>query len=152
MLYATIFIKHIVCNLIHAVNTGCIFTYTLDAVLIQTFETLEMKTKLLFLGSTKVKKKKKKRKTPFYFNVNYRREMKFILTIMDYCLHQFDALKSFLVVVYMVDLHLRSFYFLTAIPQIFQRNPKVYFSNCLETNLHNISNFSLTVVRHWNYS
>ena len=43
----------------------------------------------------KKKKKKEKTKTPIYFNANYRREMKLVPIIMDYCLLQFDALKFF---------------------------------------------------------
>ena len=40
---------------------------------------------------------KKKKRTPlFIFNTNYRREMKLIPVIVDQCLLQFDALKSFL--------------------------------------------------------
>ena len=31
-------------------------------------------------------KPKKKRNTPIYFNTNYRREMKLVAIIMDYCL------------------------------------------------------------------
>ena len=38
----------------------------------------------------------KKRNTAIYFNTNYRTEMKLVPVIMDYCLLQFDALKSFL--------------------------------------------------------
>ena len=40
--------------------------------------------------------KKKKKNAPFYFNSNYRTEMKLVLTIMDYCQLQFDSLKFFL--------------------------------------------------------
>ena len=40
-------------------------------------------------------KKKKKKGTP-PINRNYRKEMKFVSIIMDYCLLQFDALKFFL--------------------------------------------------------
>ena len=39
---------------------------------------------------------KRKQNTPIYFNANYRREMKLVSIIMDYCLLQFDALKFFL--------------------------------------------------------
>ena len=44
---------------------------------------------------------KKKQSTPIIFKTNYRREIKLIPIIMDYCLFQFDALKFFLGVVYM---------------------------------------------------
>ena len=37
-------------------------------------------------------------------------------------------------------------------PQIFQRNRKVHLTNCLETNIHAISNISLRVIRCRNYS
>ena len=39
---------------------------------------------------------KKKKNTPINSNTNYRREMKFVPIIMDYCLLLFDALKCFL--------------------------------------------------------
>ena len=41
-------------------------------------------------------KKRRKRNTPFYFNTNYRIEMKLVPIIMDYCLLQFNALTFFL--------------------------------------------------------
>ena len=46
-------------------------------------------------------------------------------------------------------LNLNFFYVKT---QIFQRKRKVHLTNCLETNFHNISNISLRVIRHRNYS
>ena len=45
---------------------------------------------------TKKKTKKKKKKKPIYFNTNYRKEMKQIPIIMDYCPLQFNVLKFFL--------------------------------------------------------
>ena len=95
----------------------------------------------------------KKRNTPIYFNTNYRRKMKLVLIIMDYCLLEFDALKFFL----RVRLHGGSqpnfnFFNVTPPPQIFQRNRKVPLPNCLETNFHDISIISLRVIRHRNYS
>ena len=91
--------------------------------------------------------------TPIYFNTNYRTEMKLVPVIMDYCLLQFDALKYFLV----VRLHgergsYPNCYFLNLNSQIFQRNHKVYLTNCLETNFHNISNISLRIIRHRIYN
>ena len=77
--------------------------------------------------------------------------MKLVQMIMDYCLLQFDALKYFLG----VHLHGRSlpdFNFFNVNPLIFQRNHKIYLTNCLETNFHNISNISLRVIRRRNYS
>ena len=94
----------------------------------------------------------KKRNTPIYFNTNYRREMKLVPIIMDYCLLQFDALKFFLG----VRLHggsLPNFNFFNVNPQIWQRNRKIYLPSCLDTNFHNISNISLRVgIRRRNYS
>ena len=86
-----------------------------------------------------------------YFNTNYHMEMKQVPIIMDYCPLQFDALKFFLG----MRLHggsLPNFNFFNVNPQIFQQNRKVHFSNCLETNFHNISNISLRVIRCRNYS
>ena len=40
----------------------------------------------------------KKSNTLIYFNTNYRREMKLVPINKNYCLLEFDALKSFLVV------------------------------------------------------
>ena len=77
--------------------------------------------------------------------------MKLVPTITDYCLLQFDALKFFLG----VRLHGGSqpnFNFFNVNPRIFQRNRKVYLLNSLETNFHNISNFSLRHIRRRNYS
>ena len=88
----------------------------------------------------------KKRNSPDYFNTNYCAEMKLVPIIMYYCLLQFDALKCFLG----VHLHgrfLDNFNFFNVSPQIFQRNRKAHFTNCLETNFHNISIFSLRVIR-----
>ena len=54
-----------------------------------------------------------------------------------------------------VPLHKRSlpnFNFFNVIPQFFQRNRKVCFSNYLETNFHCISNISLRVIRRKDYS
>ena len=44
------------------------------------------------------------------------------------------------------------FFFFIVNPQIFQRTHKVHLSNCLERNFHIISNISLSVIRHKNYS
>ena len=41
----------------------------------------------------KKKERKKKRTIPIYFHTNYRKEMKLVPIIMDFCLFQFDALK-----------------------------------------------------------
>ena len=71
----------------------------------------------------------KKKKIPISFNMNYRREVKLVPIIIDYCLLQFDALKFFL----RVRLHgksLSNFNFLNVNPQIFQWNRKVHLSNC----------------------
>ena len=90
-------------------------------------------------------KSKKKRNTPIYFNTNYRTEMKLVPIIMDYYLLQFDVLKFFLG----ARLHGRSlsnFNFFNEKPHIFQRNRKVHFTNCLETNFRNISNISLILI------
>ena len=95
--------------------------------------------------------KKKKRNPPFYFNTNYHTDIKLVPIIMDYCLHQFDALKFFL----RVRLHGGSqlnFDFFNVKTQIFQRNLKVHLSNCLKTNFHNISNISPRVIRRRNYN
>ena len=40
--------------------------------------------------------RQKNQNTPIYFNTNYRTEMKLVPIIMDYSLHQFDAIKFFL--------------------------------------------------------
>ena len=79
-------------------------------------------------------------------NTNYSTEMKLVPIIMDYCILQFDALKFFLG----VSLHggcLPNFNFFNVNPQFFEQNRKVHFSNCLETNFHNISSISLRVIR-----
>ena len=93
----------------------------------------------------------KKRNTAINSNVNYRREMMLVQINTDYCLLQFDALKFFLE----VRLHggsLPNFNFFNVNPQIFQRNPKVHISNCLETNFNDIFNISLRIIRRRNYS
>ena len=95
--------------------------------------------------------KKKKRNTPIYFNTNYRTEMKLVPIIMDYCLFQFDALNFFLEA-RLNGGSLPNYIFFNVNPQFFQRNRKVHFSNCLETNFHNISNISLRIIRRRNYS
>ena len=41
---------------------------------------------LTVIGTVGQKKKKKKKNTSTYFNTNYRREMKLVPIIMDYCL------------------------------------------------------------------
>ena len=73
--------------------------------------------------------------------------MKLVPILMDYCLLQFDTLKFFL----RVRLHgggsLLNFKFFNVNLKVFQRNRKVHLSNCQETNFHNISNISLTVIR-----
>ena len=55
--------------------------------------------------------KKEKPNIPIYFNPNYRREMKLVPIIMDYCLFQFDALKFFWGSVYTEDLYLILIFF-----------------------------------------
>ena len=105
----------------------------------------------LCTANKKKRKKKKETKTPMYFNRNHRTEMKLVPIIMDYWLLQFDALKFFL----WVRLHGGSqpnFNFFNVNPQIFQRNSKVHFSNCLETNFHDIPNISLRDIRRRNCS
>ena len=95
--------------------------------------------------------KKKKWNIPIYFNTNHRTEMKLVPVFMDYCLLQFDALKFFLG----VRLHGGSrpnFNFFNGNPQISRRNRKARHTNCLKTNFYNISNISLRVIRHRNYS
>ena len=93
------------------------------------------------------KNKEKKTKHPcFFFNTNYRTEMKLVPIIMHYCLLQFDALKFFL----SFRLHGGSqpnFKFFVVNLQICQRNHKVHLTNCLEKNVHNISNISLRIFR-----
>ena len=88
---------------------------------------------------------KKKRNTPIYFNTNYRREMKLVPIIMNYCLLKFNALIFFL----SVRLHGGGgggsrpyFNFFNVNAQVFQRNRKVHLSNYLDTNFHNISSIS----------
>ena len=96
-------------------------------------------------------KSKKKRNTPIYFNTNYRTEMKLVPIIIDNCLLKFDAFKFYLG----VCLHegsLPNSSFFNATPPIFQRNRKTHLSDCGETNFHNISNISLRLIRHRNYS
>ena len=64
---------------------------------------------------------KKKRNSPIYFNANYRREMKLVPIIIDYCIPLFDALKFFL----LVRLHGGSqpnLNLFNVNPQIFQQN------------------------------
>ena len=93
----------------------------------------------------------KKRYTPIHFNANYRTELKLVRIIMDYCLFQFDSLNFFLG----VRLHkgsLPNINFFNINFQIFWRNRKVHLSSCMETNFHNVSNISLRVTRHRNYS
>ena len=90
------------------------------------------------------------KKSPIYFKTNYRTEIKLVQNSMDYCLLQFDALKFFLG----VHLHggsLSNFHFFNRNLQNFQRNRKIYLSNCLEINFHNISNISSRVIRRRNY-
>ena len=98
-----------------------------------------------------VKKKEKKNNTSIYFTTNYRREMKLVSIIMDYCLLQFDALKFFLGV-YLHGGSQLNFNFFNVNPQIFQRNRKAHLTNCLETSFHDISILSLRVIRRRNYS
>ena len=94
--------------------------------------------------------KKEKQNTPISSKANYRREIKLKPINMDYCLLQFDALKFFL----WVHLHVWSLpnfdYFKT--PKIWQQDRQVHRSNCLDTNFHNISEISLTVIRRRNYN
>ena len=47
---------------------------------------------------------------------------------------------------------LPNFNFFNVNSQIFQQNRKVYLSNCPETNIYNISNISLRVIRLKNYN
>ena len=56
--------------------------------------------KIFYVQSVK-EKNNKKNDIYIYFITNYRREMKLVLIIMDYCLLQFDILKIFLGVVCM---------------------------------------------------
>ena len=72
--------------------------------------------------------------------------MKLLLIIMDYFLLQFDTLIFFL----RVCLHggsLPNFNLFNVNPEMFRQNRKVHLSNCLETNLHNISNMSLRIIK-----
>ena len=89
--------------------------------------------------------------TPINSNKSYLREMKLIPIEVHYFLLQFDALKFFLE----IRLHGGSqpnFNFFIVNFQFFQRNHKVHFTNCIETNFHDISIISLRVIRHRNYS
>ena len=85
---------------------------------------------------------KKKLNTPIYFNTNYFTEMKLVPIIMDNCLLQFDALKIFLGGASAWG-SLPNFNFFNATPRIRQRKCKVRRLNCLNTNVHNISDISL---------
>ena len=78
-------------------------------------------------------------------------EMKLVPIIKDYCLLQFDALKNFLGV-RLLGSSEPNFNFFNVNPQILQRNRKVNLTNCLETNFHDISNVSLSVIRCWSCS
>ena len=99
----------------------------------------------------KKKKKKKKRKFPIYFNTIYCTEMKLVPIMMDYSLLQFDTLKIFLGgPSTWGGGSLPNFHFFNVNPEISQRNHKVHFSNCQETNFHNIFNISLRVIRRRN--
>ena len=92
---------------------------------------------------------KKKRNIPIYFNTNYRREMKLVPIIMDYCLLQFDALK-FLLGVRLQGGSQPNFNYFNVNPQIFQLNLKVHHSKCLD--FLNISDISLSGNRRRNYN
>ena len=93
----------------------------------------------------------KKSNITIYFNTSYCTEMKQVPIIMDYCLLQLDALKFFLRFRFLRGSQ-PNLNFFNVNPQIFRRNRKVYLTNCLETNLHNISNISLRIIRRRNYS
>ena len=93
---------------------------------------------------------KKKTNHPYFFNINYRTEMKLVPIIMDYCLLEFDVLNFFL------GVHLHggfqpNFSLFNVNPQIFQQNRKVHLTNCLEINFHNISHISLRITRRRNH-
>ena len=114
---------------------------------------LENKCIFMFQNKCMYCRSQKEKINPTYFNTNYRREMKLVPIIMNNCLLKFDALKFFLAVHLQIYWgSLANFIFFSANSQIFQRNRKVYLSNYLETNFHNIFNISTRVIRHRNYS
>ena len=93
---------------------------------------------------------KKKKSTPSNLNTNYRREMKLVPVNRDYCLLSFDAFEFSLG----SRLHGGSLFnfnfYLCKSPNLTTKS-KVYHSDCLDTNFHNISDITLRVIRRRNY-
>ena len=85
---------------------------------------------------------------PINFNTNCSREIK-LLPIN--CLLQFHTLNVFLG----IRLHaesLSNIIFFNVNPQIWLRNRKFHYSDCLDRNLHSISDINMRVIRRRNYN
>ena len=75
-------------------------------------------------------------------------EMKHVPINMDCCLRQFDAFSWYGEGGNMGSLYLNLIFF-NVNSQILQRNRKIYCSNNLDKNFHNISDISLRVIKLW---